>query len=255
MVKSESRTVESGRISGRRKQHLRLKSNGPISNCCLTFMDKTLHGMILRNFLRVNGSKRKLCFSSEELRVTERNCYYRSLIIGSTFGSIIYIVYLIFAIIPGQKDSSFSAVTQPDKARLCLPMFVMVAFLTILIRVLSLLYLNSYIVFLQQTMILTLAALGSYQARCANVSSPIINKTGVILPYGMEVSRPPLTSGGHLPLFMMALLEKAVNTTNADFRAQLYAHKCDQPMVRASAVNTLAEIFNIVYSTIMMWNT
>jgi hypothetical protein len=233
--------ISDSRNSGQRKRYLRLKSGGPIGRCCAAFINQTNYENIVKNYLRVGGSKRKLCYTSDELLSNERDSYYRSLIVGSVFGSTIYLVFLIFSTLSADSNTKLQAVTEIEKARFYLPLFVSVAIITLLLRILATSYLNNYIVLVQQTLIVTLAALGSYQFRCSKSLTTRSSEGG------------PLTSGGHLPLFVMGALEQAFNSSSGDLRNQLYDSRCDQAVVRASAVNTLAELFNTIYATALIW--
>jgi hypothetical protein len=241
MGKSNKTAVS--RNSGRRRRHLRTKDEGPIARCCAILRDQSGQDTIIKNYLRVGGSKRKPCYVPVEFHAYEKNAYYRSLLVGSTFGSMIYLVYLIFSILPGRPDSTMTSVTDMEKARLYLPVFVIMSMITLILRVLSIAYFNSYVLFVQQSVLLSLAALGSYQFRCTNNT-----EASTYLESG------PLTSTGYLPMFLIGVIERTLNSTSTEMRAQIYSHRCEQSVTRASAVNTLSEVINVIFTTILMWN-
>lgn len=198
---------------------------------------KNSNDMMLKNYIRVNGSSRRLCYTQDEMTMYENDQYYRAYMIGSMIGATLYHLCAIYLILPETRgDMQF--VREWRLAQIYLPTYLSAILAVHLVKYVVIRYLNAYIILVSQIAVFILAVLGGFQYSCPDE--------------GHENTS--ITSGGQTPLFLMGLVETIFGLKEDKMREQLLVAKCDPTVVRMTATQIMGELLNLICSIALITN-
>lgn len=221
----------------RRRSIIIRRTNGLFSWVLHLLLDGFEDDRIKKNLIRTFGSKRQLCFTYDEVVVYERNCYYRSAIIGSITGGMVYLVISLFLVLP-ETHEEFRVFRDSETALNYALVLLAAIIFTYLLRIIVLSYVNILIIIFVQISILVLAIFGSFEFDCDT-----------------KLDQPPLSGGGHFPIIVIGIVEKILGYKNNLFRRQLYDMHCAQTVIRLNALNVAGELISFVMSIVLIINS
>lgn len=190
--------------------------------------------MILKNFMRVNGSSRLPCYTQSDMSKYESDHFHRAGMIGSMIGIALYYLCTIYLILPETRND-FEVVKQWQLSQIYLPTFCGSLLIIYIIKYFILSCLNAYIVFVMQVAILLFTIVGTYQFRCLKDTAP-----------------DPITSGGVLPMFFINVVKSIFGSSKDRLREQLYQARCDPALTRMLTVQAIGELINLIYAIVLL---
>lgn len=192
----------------------------------------------LKKKLRADNSQTAPCYTYNELKRYEQNCFIRHSIIGLITGSYLYLLVLLFLVLP-ESEGKFEVFRDQLSGLKFTTMILASVVLTYAIRFVSIFYLNPLLVLLLQTCSLLLAVFGTVHFQC-DVDQPLL-------------SRPPVTGAGHFPMFGLAAIEELLRMPADAMQMQLYELRCEQSVRRLNSVNLFSEFVGSALAIRLAW--
>lgn len=175
----------------------------------------------------ISGSSKRHGYTYDEVKKYQTDCHLRNTLIGSTIGSTLYLLLVLFVIL-SESHERFDVFRSNRLMPTYLTILTFVVLVNFALRYLVASYLNAYLVFLFYCLILFHAIFGNFEYKCDTIIEPI-----------------PLTGYGHIPLFLIGSFERIFDLKPDKLNAELYSLRCDQSLVRLGSVNLLAEVINV----------
>lgn len=183
---------------------------------------------VAKNKLRVANAITKPCYTYDELEKYQNNCYLRNSLIGSAIGSTLYLLLVLFIIL-SETHGKFDVLRNNDLMPTYLGLLIVGVSASFMLRYVVASYLNAYIVFIFNCILLVLTVYGNHEYRCNKVSTPT-----------------PFSGFGQIPLFLMGSIERIYELPLDRMTAEIYDLRCDQSLVRLASVNLLGEVINVM---------
>lgn len=203
--------------------------------CAKIFLDKFKMDTEDKCKLRAGDAEEIQCYTSEEFDQYLKNQYYRHWLVGATFGSLLYLIVLLFLILP-EKYPKFDTFRESEMARTYIPVCLLAIAITMVFRISVALYLNIYLVLLVQISSCILVAFGNYNYDCDRF-----------------YMKAPFLGVGGIPLLLIGIFQEVFNVGLDRLIAVLYDARCLQSIVRLCSVNLLSELICLAINIRMLF--